>query len=135
MRKNRLSGVLLEHRGEGTGANRTVLLHLHELLRGQLSRFQQNGVGNAYLPDVVESGRLVQSVDERERESRHVQSHFSHLLSQHFAEGANALDVPARIVGASLGQLRESEDGCHLGGRYRLALRRNPLREMRVVRR
>src|ERR1017187_5156218 len=45
--------VLFEHRGERAGANRAVLLHLHELLRSQLSRFQQDGVGNTDLPDVV----------------------------------------------------------------------------------
>ena len=37
------------------------------------------------------------------------------------------------IVVASLGQLREGEDGRHLGGRYRLHLLRDSLLKLRVV--
>ena len=107
--------MAFEHLGERVGAERAVPLHLAELLRGQLSGLQQDGVGNADLPDVVERRRLEEVVDEGARQVLRVQSHLAHPLGQHPAEGLHPLDVLPGVVIAGLGELGEREDGRRAG--------------------
>ena len=106
--------VSLLHRGERIGAQSAMLLHHGEFFLSQFSGFQEDRVRGTDLTDIVQGRRLVQGVDESQRQLRRVHPHRIHLFRQRPAEGLNPFYVQSGVGVTRLGDLGQREDGSQL---------------------
>jgi len=110
----RVLRVLAAHPAQRRRPDARVSLDDLELLLGELSRFQQDRVGDAHLADVVQGRGVVDVLDEGVVDEEGVARVLAELSGEHGAEFPRPFDVPPGLVVPVLCQLRHRMDRRHL---------------------